>query len=250
VFLIKRIFEAFIFPPGLFAVLPILAALVMFRWKDRRAAWLSLSVGIFIWICSMPILADRLLMKLEDDLKIPAVAGGDVIILLGSGFSEGAMDMTGPGVPSPEMMSRIVTAVRLQKRTGLPLIISSGVSFTGKVTEADAAARIIEDLGVGREKIFKEAESKDTGDNAVKVRRICDANGFKKAILVTSASHMKRALMIFRMAGFDVVPFPAAFSTWEKNEIRWREFLPTSTSLDTSLHEFIGLVYYRIFFKG
>jgi len=249
-FPIKRIFEAFFFPPGLFAFMPILAAIVMFRWKERRAAWLSLSVGIFIWICSMPILADRLLEKLEDGLKIPAAVHGDVIILLGSGFSEGAMDMTGPGVPSPEMMSRIVTAVRLQKKTGLPVIISSGVSFTGKVTEADAAARIIEDLGVGREKIFKEAESKDTGDNAVKVREICSAKGFKKAILVTSASHMKRAEMIFKRAGFDVITFPAAFSTWEKNEIRWRDFLPVSSSLAGSLHEYIGMIYYRLFFNG
>jgi hypothetical protein len=54
--------------------------------------------------------------------------------------------------------------------------------------------------------------SKDTKDQAIHIRKILDNNSF---ILVTSASHMPRSIVLFRKQGLQPIPAPTDF--WVKN---------------------------------
>ena len=77
-----------------------------------------------------------------------------------------------------------------------------------------------------------------TRDKAGKAPRI---------LLVTSAYHMSRAEMLFRLAGLEVIPFPVDFQI--KLGITPRSFIPSGETLkqtDAALKEIYGRVYYWI----
>ena len=128
-FIIKKIVTPFLIPPGLFIILLWLLGYWLFRRKNRIAGITNFIMGLFIWFLSISPVSDAMLNGLEYKYPIPKDVKGDVIIVLGGGANSKIPDISGIGVPSEEMLSRMVTAVRLQKRLNVPIIIFSLFSF-------------------------------------------------------------------------------------------------------------------------
>ena len=65
-------------------------------------------------------------------------------------------------------------------------------------------------------------------------------------LLVTSASHMPRALATFRKVGWNVTPYPVDYRTGPR--IPWTQYslAEGSTQWRMVLHEYIGIVSYRV----
>lgn len=202
-----------------------------------------------MWAFSTLPVADAMLNGLESDFRIPENPRGDVIILLGGGVYDNAPDLSGRGVPSEDMLGRIVTAVRLQKRLNIPVIISGGAVFNGKKAESPIVKRFLTDLGVPDKKVIIDDKSRDTIENARYTGEICEKLGYKKPILVTSAYHMRRSVMSFKKVNMDVLPFPANFKTWKIKKYGWEDYLPKAhafKNVSTALHEHIGFIFYKI----
>ncbi len=205
-------------------------------------------MGLILWGLSLCPVANHLMKGLEDGVTIPARLSGDVIILLGGGVNDGVQDLTGIGVPSDDMMSRIVTAVRAQKRMGVPVIVSGGAPEETGTPEAWIVRRFLQDLGVPPVKILTEEQSKDTVENARYVSEICARRGFHRPLLVTSGYHMKRACLLFQRFHLRVTPLPASLRYNGRSEITLYTFLPSVMYLATTvtaLHEQLGLLFYR-----
>ncbi|HBR22863.1 MAG TPA: YdcF family protein, partial [Nitrospiraceae bacterium] len=95
-------------------------------------------------------------------------------------------------------------------------------------------------------KIIAEDKSRDTIENAKYTMEICKKLKYKKPILVTSACHMKRAIMSFRKIGIDVLPVPANFRTWKNKKYSWESYLPGNFGdANTAIHEYLGLLLYK-----
>ncbi|MEJ2697851.1 MAG: YdcF family protein [Candidatus Sulfobium sp.] len=185
---------------------------------------------------------------LETGLTIPANPRGDVIILLGGGAREGAKDLTGVGAPSEDTLARIVTAVRLEKRLHVPVIVSGGAVFPWKKSEAPVDRRFLMDLGVQGDRIIVEDKSRDTFENARYVKEICEKRRFKNPVLVTSAYHMRRSLLMFRKFNMGVTPVPAGFRAWDR-KYGWADYLPGDLAASrTAFREYVGLLYYKAVF--
>ena len=245
----KFVLQHLLLPPGIFIVL--LAAVAfrgLFRREWRTAFPVLLLAGALGALSVAPV-ADRLIGVLEERYAIPAHPEGDVVILLGGGVSGKVQDLTGQGFPSDGMLSRVVTAARLQKRLGVPVVVSGGKVFDHLDAEAPVVARVLEDLGVPAKKIVAEGNSRDTSENARNTKRILDEKGFRAPLLVTSAYHMPRSVALFTKAGVAVTPVPAGFLTWKGKTYRWVDYLPSAGGLSQStiaLREYLGLVYCRI----
>ena len=248
-FYIKKIITPFILPPGLFILALIISGTLFIFLRRRKIGIFNLAVGIIFWIfCSTPF-SNLLISGLESDFHIPAQVNGDVIILLGGGIIDKAPDFSGYGTPSDRMMGRIVTAVRLQKNLDIPIIISGGKWDKNKSSEAIIVRRFLIDLGVDEDKIIIEEKSKDTYENARFTSEICRRKDYKKVILVTSASHMKRALLSFEKFNIDAVPFPSSFKSKNISSSGWHSYLPRSSRLmltSDAFHEYLGIFYYRL----
>jgi len=107
-------------------------------------------------------------------------------------------------------------------------------------------------MGVGIQDVIVEEKSRDTYENAFYCKQICDAHGFKRPLLVTSGFHLKRATHSFAYVGLDVIPYPCALTTWQNKPFRFRHLLPSASAFYGSalaLHEWIGLIYYRLVYR-
>jgi len=246
-FMFKKILTPLLMPPGIFIVLLICAAVWLFLKRRWRAGFFNLLIAFLMWLLSISPVSDSLFRGLEAELKMPKAPSGDVIALLGGGISDGSPDLSGLGAPSEEMSARIITAVRLQRKLGVPIIVSGGSVFRGRKAEAVVVKRFLMDLGVPGDKIIAEDRSWDTIENARYSLEICRKFNYEKIILVTSAYHMKRAIMSFRKYDVDVLPVPANFRTWENKKYGWESYLPGDfDGFATAFHEYLGLIFYKI----
>ena len=70
-------------------------------------------------------------------------------------------------------------------------------------------AQVLEFIGIPDSAIIQEPDSLNTHQNAVNVKEILNARGIHRVLLVTSAIHMPRALLVFKHEGIDALPAPA-----------------------------------------
>lgn len=83
-----------------------------------------------------------------------------------------------------------------RKNPGSPIIVSGGVP-KGGVTEAYLMKRWLTERGIPGDKIYIEDQAKDTVGNALYSVAILKQLGIQNVTLITSASHMRRALSVF-----------------------------------------------------
>jgi uncharacterized SAM-binding protein YcdF (DUF218 family) len=246
IFLVKKIVEPFLLPPGLFILLLLFFGIKFFSKKNWKAGMFNIIIALIMWGMSIMPFSDPLLMRLESGFEIPKDPKGDVIILLGGGINPESPDISGIGVPLEGMLDRIVTAVRLQKRLNIPVIVSGGKMFSRKTSEASIVKRFLIDLGVPSDKIITEEKSRDTIENARYSQEICIKAGFLHPILVTSAYHMRRAVMSFEKTGMNVLPFPSGFQTSPEKKYYWFDYLPTDFDVvRKTMKEYLGLLFYK-----
>lgn len=248
----RRILASFLLPPGIFVTLFTVAGFWHLRKGKRLVAAFHVALGALLWLLSVSPGADLLLRGLEAPYESAREPHGDVIVLLGGGVYGGAPDLSGTGAPSEEMLARIVTAARLQKRLDVPVIVSGGNVFPGKAAEAPIAKRILVDLGVPAVRIITEERSRNTRENASYVAEIARRAGYRTPVLVTSAYHMRRAFASFRRVGLGATPCPVAFRTWAGKEYGSEDFLPDSASLRRSsvaIREYAALLAYGLLRK-
>jgi uncharacterized SAM-binding protein YcdF (DUF218 family) len=245
---IKFALTQFLVPPGLLVALLLFAARRLQR-AGKGGAAACAGFALLLWACSLAPLGDRLLERLEGGLSIPANPRGDVIVVLGGGLDEGVPDLSGVGAPTDDTMARIVTGVRLQRKLKLQVIVSGGTLVPGRALEAPVMKRFLVNLGVPPEKVTVESDSRDTLGNAASVRKLMEAKGYRRALLVTSAYHMRRAAFLFEKKGVAVIPFPAQFRTHPGRTYVWQECLPSASAMRciaAACKEFLGIAWYRI----
>jgi uncharacterized SAM-binding protein YcdF (DUF218 family) len=103
--------------------------------------------------------------------------------------------------PSPALRRRIALAVRLWREGRGAVVIGSG----GLGRHPPAEARVIREglvaAGVPAAAVRDEDTSRSTFENALNAIRIMRAEGYERAVVVTDAYHLPRALMTFRLLG-------------------------------------------------
>jgi uncharacterized SAM-binding protein YcdF (DUF218 family) len=113
----------------------------------------------------------------------------DAIIVLGAGIDR-------EGIPGPVLLSRITEGVREYERGMAPHIIVTGGEQRGRI-QAEIMARLVQAQGVPSSAVVVEPRAENTIQNACYSARIMKQHGWKSAEVVTSASHLPRAGMIF-----------------------------------------------------
>ncbi|MFO7496556.1 MAG: YdcF family protein [Desulfobacterales bacterium] len=248
-YFLKKIITPFLLLPGLFVFFFLAVGLrSLLRGRSARALVLLL-VAAMLWLPAIPPVADKLLRTLESGLTIPEDPKGDVIIMMGGAVYEGSPDLSGIGIPSRGSWERIVTVVRLQRRLGVPVILSGGQVHPERAPMGPIYRRLLTDLGVPQDLILVEDKSRDTLENAQFSKALCQARGFQRPIVVTSALHIRRTQLSFEKAGLAALFYPAGFRTWENKTYIWPDFLPQSYDpFSEALHEYLGLLAYRFLY--
>ena len=223
---------SWLLPPGIFIVA--LFALAWYAWKrrgERRIAALLFALTFVFYLLCTSVVAERTLGWLEQAYLPPAEPAGDVIIMLGGGAMPDSPDVDGVGALCSSPANRLLTAVRLQRKLGVPILLSGGQVYEDTGAEAKIARRILIDLGVPEEQILVETRSINTTQNARYSAEILRAQGLTQPILVTSAFHMKRAVLNFKKQGIDVVPYPADYQVTHHPVFHYTKLRPQTEAL-------------------
>jgi uncharacterized SAM-binding protein YcdF (DUF218 family) len=228
-----------------------LIGLVLLCTRFRRiASWLIVTSLVLIAFVGFSPLGRILILPLEDRFPPWDASRGapDGIVVLGGAISPAISKARGV-VALNDAAERITVAVELARRYPDTRIIFSGgtASLFGGALEAPFAVTEFAALGIARDRITAEEQSRNTIENAVFSRLIAQPKPGERWLLVTSAFHMPRSIAAFRAAGFPVEACPADWRTRGPNDARrpFTSFTEGLVMTDIAVHEWIGLLAYR-----
>lgn len=207
-FTLKKYIGGFILPlPLLLLLMGLGLALIWFsRYQKTGKTMVSVSWLVLLLLSLQPV-ADGLLKPIED--TYPTWRGEqrvNAIVVLGGGYT-----WNDAWAPSSNLINnslpRLNEAVRLWRQNpGAKMIFTGAAASTNPVSTAEAGARVAETLGVPRSEILTLDTARDTEEEAAAVKQ---AIGDVPFLLVTSASHLPRAMIFFQQAGLHPLPAPA-----------------------------------------
>lgn len=204
---------AWLMPPGLF-ILAVLAVCIFCRKQVRFTKLLP--VLLLMYLLSISAVSDRIIKPLEDYYPQPPlseVRDAQAIVILGGGTCGDVPDFDGTGQIAAGAANRHLMGLRLHRALHVPVIISGGLVHKENGIEAETGLRLLKACGVAEKDILPDAKSRNTAENARFTREICQTKGFRKVILVTSAYHMPRSMLLFRREGIEAVPYPTDYMT-------------------------------------
>ena len=252
---LSKILPLLIFPFNLALWLLIVALILLWF---RRTTWaggcLAIAIAILL-VGGNPSLSYALYANLERSYPPRPIAehpNTDAIVVLAGGL----------GLPLPPRLSmdlrssadRLLHASRLYHAGKSPLIILSGgnvFSQPGFESESFYALQLLQEWGVPETAIVIEDRSRNTHENAVFTKQVLTQKNIKEVILVTSASHMPRAVATFQTSGIDVVPSPTDYNLVSSSQPGALNWIPSLTAVNwttNAIREHLGILVYR--YKG
>ncbi|WP_196592798.1 YdcF family protein [Pectinatus sottacetonis] len=227
---------SFVLPPGIFIVVFFLLAVYCWNHVKKNIAVIIFAITFVLYLASTGWIAEKLVSNLENVYNPPVYPTGDAIIMLGGGATLDTPDVSGTGQLCSVPANRLLTAVRLQERLGVPILVSGGQAYEDSGKEAVIARRILMDLGVPKQKILVEDKSLNTKQNAVFSAKILAAHDLVEPLLVTSAFHMRRAVLNFKQEGIHVTPYPTDYIENKKRVFHYTKLAPSANALaDTEM---------------
>lgn len=198
----------------------------------RRWWWRILLVALVLTPLALFPFLGRLLVA-EDPLQ-PADA---IVVLAGSRVDRWleAVDLRADGFAASIVLSRG------QRESGEDVLARRGIRLPDA---ADLARGAMIELGVPAEAVTYLPEEPDsTAGEAAIVRRLADASGWRRIIVVTSKQHTRRARLAFRreLDGSGIEPIVRASRYDVADPPRWWR---TRRGLRETLFEWIKLVAY------
>ena len=243
-YFVKQLIGAFSSPLVIAALIAVLAAIFRFYKQTRGSRRLSICAVIVAYAGSTPLIGDMLLGPLER--RFPPLSqnqplpNATYIVVLGSGFDPR------DGIPVSAALGdaglvRIVEGIRLARRIAGVRLILSGGSRAGKGSPAIGYAEMAKQLGVDGASCVLLSQPLDTSSEAIAVATVVGKAPF---LLVTSASHMVRAMLLMERAGLRAIAAPTGQFVGGSTAKSWRQWLPDSEGLrmtESALHEYAGL---------
>lgn len=222
--------------------------------RTRRwgAGWLMVLAAAY-WLLALPITASILENALAGGFRPldadAEAASADVIIVLGGGSETYLAEGLGVSAPSEATALRALEAVRVFRLTQAPLVVPSGGAGgeSGRgVPESAVIRRVLEANGVPGERILEESSASSTREEALALAEMLEARGLGQVILVTSPTHMRRALGALAAVGVEATGSPSREHS-ESRQLAATSFLPSESALGDSrqvMREVMALVYY------
>ena len=251
-YIISKLFTYLFLPPGLFIIALFVAALYA-----RRFRTLLLSLALLFYLLSNSFVADAMLKSLEAPYNkaLIKVKNIDAVVILAGGSVSGSSNFP----LGNDTFKRALWGLSIAATQHLPVLFSGG-GLNQQYSESQAFLESVQELNhnldlkipisdrliLGRFNVSVEDKSLDTVQNAYFSKEIFDQAGVKKPLiyLVTSAYHMRRAMILYHHVGFRVIPAATDFKVRNNPKTIW-DYFPRMKSLRHSylaLHEYFGIL--------
>lgn len=249
-FILSKVLFFFIQPFNWLLLLVIWAFITKKPVRKKRLAIASVCVFLFF---SNPFLIHKLTLwwqapekelvkgeQYEAGILLSGFCGFN--LKTGKGYFKGAND-------------RFIQTVRLYKQGHIKKIIVTGGNSSiwknrQEYKEGDFIVEQLLEMGIPAADIYKDNQSRNTHENGVNSKKIIDSLQLKGPfLLISSATHIRRAKNVFDKTGINTVAYPANFSALDNPILFWQAIIPSYKSFegwDTLLKESVGLLVYRL----
>jgi uncharacterized SAM-binding protein YcdF (DUF218 family) len=230
--------------PSTFLISATLLGLILTQTPlSRLGRRIAMTAGGALALCALTPLCVLLMRPLED--RFPSIGRNPPpepkgILILGGVVNPELTRARGP-IALSESGARLTEALALANRSPQAQLVFAGRS------EGEVAERFLTELGLRAQRLTIEPRSRNTFENAQFTRTLLEPKPGERWILVTSASHMPRAIGCFRKAGFNVSAHPVDYFTLGDSRDYWNyTFAPLAalSALDIAGKEWLGLAVY------
>jgi uncharacterized SAM-binding protein YcdF (DUF218 family) len=249
-FIISKLIESFLLPSNVIGLLALAGGLaLLLRWRRLGLGGLVVSALLLI-VCGWSPIGSAALMALEDRFPQPVMDRPVTGIIMLGGAVDTHISTERNTLTLNEAAERLTATVDLSRRyPDAQIFLSGGAShLTGNAhkSESEIARDLLISMGVSPQRIAMEERSRNTCENGTESAASLKPKAGDLWLLVTSASHMPRAVACFGAAGFDITPYPVDYRTRAADLRR-----PTASiaagfaAADLAAHEWLGLLTYR-----
>ena len=243
-FLLKKIVSRFLFPLPLSLEFLFVGLFLLWFTRRQRAGKALVTCGALLLVGLSNIFTSNALLRPLEQRYPPLVvahigAGAPAVgfIAVLGGWADDDPDVPVTSHISPGLMVRLIEGVRLHREIpGSKLILSGGND------SAAGMAKMAEVLGVSGEDILSLSEPRDTEEESQQIAPIV---GLQRFILVTSASHMPRAMGLFRKRGLQSIPAPTDYLA-PRHRAESDDLFPDGSNLlksQVAFYEYLGLAW-------
>jgi uncharacterized SAM-binding protein YcdF (DUF218 family) len=207
------------------------AVLALLPFSPKRLRWvrlLTISSLLFLVTLSSPLIGSTLIGSLEAWYPPPRLTPSDhfdAIVVLGGGV-DGKGSLRPTTEPGSNSRNRTTCGVDLYQQGYAPTLVLTGgdarVFGTG-LQEAVEMKRWAVRLGVPESATMIDTEARNTFENATGTKRLL---GPASILLVSSASHLPRAVPVFTKQGFRVTPAPCGYISQNLPRESWDHIEP------------------------
>ena len=151
-------------------------------------------------------------------------SGVDAVVVLGGGIETVSAANLVIGQLTTSTALRVLEGARVYKAVGTPfVIVSGGVPDTRRTLRPESAlmAAALTEAGVRSDRVLQDHEAKTTHDHPRTVAPLLAAHQVRRFVVVTSPTHMRRALAVFRKAGFDPIPSVSLVRSEHLDPLPW-----------------------------
>jgi len=240
-FLFKKMVGLCLSPLSVVLLLGLAGLLLVRRGRRRPGRGLLTAAAAMLLLVAYGIPGDWIARRLESrHPPFPDSRPAARVVVLGGDYS------FSPRIPArnhvgSSSLARVVEGVRIYRlqESGCMLVLSgAGV--------AEGMRAVALDLGVPEEHIVLDTASRDTGDQARLLREILAGAPFA---LVTSASHMPRAMGLFRHQGLEPIAAPTDYLCKPGSGRSFHSAFPAASRIRTCervIQETLGLLWSRL----
>ncbi|WP_414147118.1 envelope biogenesis factor ElyC [Erwinia sp. BNK-24-b] len=247
-FTLKKAIGGLLMPLPLLLLLMAVALFLLWfsRWQKIGKIILS-SAWLILLLISLQPVADSLLAPLEKEFPTWRKAQKvNYVVVLGGGYTWNPQWAPGSNMIN-NSLPRLVEGIRLWRANpGAKMIFTGAAAQGNPVSSAEVTARVAETLGVPGSEIITLDKPRDTSQEAVEVAKVVGSAPF---LLVTSASHLPRAMLFFQQQGLHPLPAPANQLAITSPLNPWEKALPSSLWLghsERAIYETLGRIWQRI----
>lgn len=243
-FFLKKFISSFLMPVPIGLFLFALGIYFLFRNSYTKAkVFLFLTLTWFALLSYSPI-ANAILAPLENThkalLQTPKV---DHILVLGNGHtSNESLSITSQ--VNPTAINRLVEGIKHYNALNSNVkFVVSGYGGYDKNSHAFMQEILASNLGVNKKDIIRFDKAKDTYEEALHIKKLL---GNKEFIIVTSASHMKRSMLIFKKLNLNAIAAPTNYLSHEEKSLKEYFSGKNVRKIEIAVHEYLGLIWYKI----
>jgi uncharacterized SAM-binding protein YcdF (DUF218 family) len=240
----KQAIAKLLFPLPMACDILVLGLVLLWFTRRQKAGKVLVTVGtLFLLLASNGAFADLLLGTLEftyPPVHDPKDLGTKVrwVAVLAAGYS-GEPDLPVTSRPSATSLARLLEGIRLHRLLPGSKLVVSVETHPSSVRDA---AELIQALGVAKDQAVLVPGASDTHDEADLFHETIGAEPF---LLVTSASHLPRAVAIFQARGMNPLPAPTHYLI-RPSEMYQNWFPPSARAMERTeraVYEYLGFTW-------